>query len=204
MRKTYRSATRLTFPLELKGGKRHVKFEEKNYGYSTSDAEEQEVIESSPHFKRGEIKLFNTVAEEGDKTTKKPVANPPAPKKEEVVDPTKVEEDLDDKNVDLNTLDRAQLLDFINMNDIAVVVTDEMYEEDICNAIAAELEGNADADVKGDDGVTDYPKVTDINGAVEVLKGEPYKVAHQSLRTPTAILNKAAEHKVTFSNWKVD
>ena len=45
-----------------------------------------------------------------------------------------------------------------------------------------------------------YPEVTDINSAVEVLRGEPYNIAHQSLRTPEAIFKKAEEVGASFPN----
>lgn len=48
---------------------------------------------------------------------------------------------------------------------------------------------------------TPYPDVTDINGAVSVLKGEPYKVHHMKLQNPTAILEQAKLNNVSFPNW---
>jgi hypothetical protein len=46
----------------------------------------------------------------------------------------------------------------------------------------------------------EYPDVTDINGAVEILNGEPYKVNKNSLKTPANILAKAEEYNVKFPN----
>lgn len=46
-----------------------------------------------------------------------------------------------------------------------------------------------------------YPAVTDINGAVAVLKGEPYKVHHMKLLNPASVLEQAKLNNVSFPNW---
>jgi len=48
--------------------------------------------------------------------------------------------------------------------------------------------------------VKEYPEVTDLNGAIEVLTGTPYKVAKSSLKSPAEIEKKAAEKGVSFPN----
>ena len=55
--------------------------------------------------------------------------------------------------------------------------------------------------VIANDDITPYPDVTDINGAVAVLKGEPYKVHHMKLKNPAAILEQAKLNNVSFPNW---
>lgn len=45
-----------------------------------------------------------------------------------------------------------------------------------------------------------YVDVKNINQAVAVLRNEPYKVNHQALRTPDAIIAKAQEKGVSFPN----
>jgi hypothetical protein len=46
----------------------------------------------------------------------------------------------------------------------------------------------------------EFPEVTEIQQAVEVLKGEPYLVAHQSLRSPENIKKQAEVNRVKFPN----
>ena len=46
-----------------------------------------------------------------------------------------------------------------------------------------------------------FENVTDINGAVEILKGEPYKVHHMKLLAPTAVSDQAKLNNVSFPNW---
>jgi hypothetical protein len=48
----------------------------------------------------------------------------------------------------------------------------------------------------------EFPEVTNIQGAVEVLKGEPYRIAAQSLRTPENVLKQAETNNVKFPNLK--
>lgn len=55
--------------------------------------------------------------------------------------------------------------------------------------------------VGNEDPITDYPDVTNINEAVEILRGQPYNVHHMKVRTPAAIQEQAILNKVTFSNW---
>ena len=47
---------------------------------------------------------------------------------------------------------------------------------------------------------TEYAEVTDWQGAKEILRGEPYKIAYQVLGSPDAIVRKAEELKVRFPN----
>lgn len=77
-----------------------------------------------------------------------------------------------------------------------------------------ETQGSDDAPVGGGDtpgaegeqgGATEmtvYPEVTDINGAVKVLRGEPYNIAYQSLRTPEKVMAHAAINNVSFPSLK--
>jgi hypothetical protein len=48
----------------------------------------------------------------------------------------------------------------------------------------------------------EFPEVTGIQGAVEILKGEPYGVAVRSLRTPEDVLKQAEANGVKFPNLK--
>lgn len=47
---------------------------------------------------------------------------------------------------------------------------------------------------------TEFPDVTDWQGAKEVLRGEPYGIAYQVLNSPDAIMRKAEVLKVRFPN----
>ncbi|MDR1089946.1 MAG: hypothetical protein LBL79_02630 [Prevotella sp.] len=49
-----------------------------------------------------------------------------------------------------------------------------------------------------------YDNVTDINGAVATLKGEPYKVHHMKLKDPASVIEQAELNDVSFPNWKVE
>lgn len=78
------------------------------------------------------------------------------------------------------------------------------------NGEAPEEQGDGDG-TSGDDApaeqgdapeTTAYPNVIDINGAAAVLKGEPYNIAHQSLRTPEKVRAHAEVLGVSFPNWK--
>ena len=46
----------------------------------------------------------------------------------------------------------------------------------------------------------EFENVTDINGAVEVLNGEPYKVAKNKLKTPDSIKSAMETYNVSFPN----
>jgi hypothetical protein len=48
----------------------------------------------------------------------------------------------------------------------------------------------------------EFPEVTGIQQAVEILKGEPYLVAHQSLRSPENVMKQAEANGVKFPNLK--
>jgi hypothetical protein len=48
----------------------------------------------------------------------------------------------------------------------------------------------------------EFPEVSNIQEAVEILKGEPYKVANQSLRTPENVMKQAEANRVKFPNLK--
>ncbi len=58
------------------------------------------------------------------------------------------------------------------------------------------------AESKGEDknSPTDYNDVSDINGAVAILSGEPYNVSKAKLRTPDAVRKAAKENDVSFPN----
>jgi hypothetical protein len=49
----------------------------------------------------------------------------------------------------------------------------------------------------------EFPEVTEIQQAVEILKGEPYLVAHQSLRSPENIKKQAEANGVKFPNLEI-
>jgi len=46
----------------------------------------------------------------------------------------------------------------------------------------------------------EFPDVTDLNEAVAVLRGEPYKVHHSKLKSKDAVLTVAKELGVSFPN----
>jgi len=46
----------------------------------------------------------------------------------------------------------------------------------------------------------EFENVTDINGAVEVLNGDPYKIAKNKLKTPDNIKSAMEIYKVSFPN----
>jgi hypothetical protein len=48
----------------------------------------------------------------------------------------------------------------------------------------------------------EFPEVTDLNGAVEVLTGKPYGVPKKLLKTPEDIRAQAESHNVVFPNLK--
>ena len=50
---------------------------------------------------------------------------------------------------------------------------------------------------------TPFPEVTDINGAVAILKGEPYKINHMKLKDPASVMVQAKLNKVSFPNWNI-
>ncbi len=49
----------------------------------------------------------------------------------------------------------------------------------------------------------EYPEVTDIQSAIDILRAEPYKVHHTKLTTPEKVLAVASELGVSFPNLKV-
>jgi hypothetical protein len=49
---------------------------------------------------------------------------------------------------------------------------------------------------------TAYNGVRDINGAVEILKGDPYLVPAVALRTPEMVRKQAKLKGVSFPNWE--
>lgn len=59
----------------------------------------------------------------------------------------------------------------------------------------------ANTDVKSTDEPKSYPDITDFQEAADILKKE-YGVAHQSVRSPEAILKKAQELNVSFPDLK--
>jgi hypothetical protein len=50
----------------------------------------------------------------------------------------------------------------------------------------------------------EFPEVTNIQEAVEVLKGAPYCVAHQSLRTPEHVMKQAEANGLKFPNLAIN
>lgn len=49
----------------------------------------------------------------------------------------------------------------------------------------------------------EYLGVTNIQGAVEILKATPYHVAARNLRNKEAILSQAREKNICFPEWKI-
>lgn len=49
-----------------------------------------------------------------------------------------------------------------------------------------------------------FDDVTSLVEAKDVLKGEPYNVAHQQLRTPEAVMAKSAALNISFPNLKLE
>lgn len=58
-----------------------------------------------------------------------------------------------------------------------------------------------------DNGPTDpaeptlFPDITDINGAIAVLKGDPYKIHHMKLKSLEEVKDQARLNNVEFPNW---
>ena len=50
----------------------------------------------------------------------------------------------------------------------------------------------------------EFPEVTDLNEAVAVLKGEPYRVHHAKLKSKNAVLAIAQEFGVLFPNLSLE
>ena len=50
----------------------------------------------------------------------------------------------------------------------------------------------------------EFPEVTDMNDAVKILKGAPYKINQAKLKSKEAVLTVANELGVLFPNLKVD
>ncbi len=108
---------------------------------------------------------------------------------------------------------RQRFISFKGANGVGVFYTDDKDIQkgiESCKLftegkITCDQETNEDEDA-GDDTplfeAKEFPEVTDINGAVAVLKSEPYKVHHMKLKTPEAIREQAAICGVTFPNWK--
>lgn len=46
-----------------------------------------------------------------------------------------------------------------------------------------------------------FEDVVDINGAIDILKGEPYKAKASSLKTPGKVREQAEAFNVFFPNW---
>lgn len=49
-----------------------------------------------------------------------------------------------------------------------------------------------------------FENVVDINGAIEVLKGEPYKLKANQLNTPEKVKAKIIGCNIDFPNWTVE
>ncbi|MFT3994401.1 MAG: hypothetical protein QM660_08840 [Dysgonomonas sp.] len=174
MIKVYRATTRLAFPVVVDGKKQYVKFSDDHNSLSISDEKVQEYIENSPHFKRKEITLFKKIGEEKKVQTK-------------AVDPAS------------EGTGSGQVTGTTQSN----LTPAPGYPE---TSAGGETSGvNANEGIGTGEGInndiTPYPDVTDINGAVALLKGEPYKVHHMKLQNPTAILEQAKLNNVSFPNW---
>lgn len=205
MRKTYRTATKLSFPIVLKGKQPYyAKFEELNYGYSTSDKGEQECIENSPHFKRGEIQLFKTEKEEEPEPIAEDKGEVIKTGKQATLIQTNVDE-VDSEGLEVTDINGADSEDLEEVTEgIGDAVTEDnataSNETETIEEVIDDATASSTTDVSISE-VNVHAEVTDINGAVEVLRGEPYNVAHQSLRTPDAVRKQAGLKNVTFPNW---
>jgi len=51
---------------------------------------------------------------------------------------------------------------------------------------------------------SEFPEVTDLNGVVAILKGEPYKVHHSKMKSKEDVLKIAQEFGVSFPNLVLD
>lgn len=51
---------------------------------------------------------------------------------------------------------------------------------------------------------TVFDEVTSLADAKDVLKGEPYNVVHQQLRTPESVMAKATALNISFPNLKLE
>lgn len=79
-------------------------------------------------------------------------------------------------------------------------------EAEAAKSKSGENAGIAGGEATGEDvdgEATPYPEVTDINGAVAILKGEPYKVHHMKLKDPASIMEQAKLNNVSFPNWDI-
>ncbi|MDR0823893.1 MAG: hypothetical protein LBN74_02290 [Prevotella sp.] len=61
-------------------------------------------------------------------------------------------------------------------------------------------ENKNDKKTKIDFDPAEFESVTDINGVIEVLNGEPYKVAKNKLKTPDSIKSAMETYNVSFPN----
>jgi len=50
-------------------------------------------------------------------------------------------------------------------------------------------------------GLTDYPEITNINEAIELLMKEPFNISKKKLSSPEVIHQIASENCIMFSNW---
>lgn len=186
--KRYKSltGTRYTFPVSVGGKVVWVSFGGPQNSFIASDEALQKVIESSKWFKDGKIGIGGAV-----KSTEAPKT--PAPKKPTVTKPLAPGDEGNTTPED--TLGPNPPIDVDGNGD-------------------PETQGDSDTPVGGSDipetadtqdspsEMTAYPEVTDINGAVKVLRGEPYNIAYQSMRTPEKVMAHAAINNVSFPNWQ--
>jgi len=104
--------------------------------------------------------------------------------------------------------DSIEQTDYFKRGRIGLLSTLECEEEDKTDAGENTDKGTKNTKVQGKQNAQFEPKaydnVTDINGAVDILKGEPYKINVKSLRTPENIMKQAQACNVTFPNWKLD
>jgi len=151
----------------------------------------QEAIEKTKYFKNGQIKIEREMElSEADKI--------------------KLESTKQVEAEKLKAIEEAKILSKIEEDkkneELEASVTSSATDKGANDPEKTDVDGTGDNDEgKSADTVnneaTPYNDVTDINGAVAILKGEPYKVHHMKLQNPTAILEQAKLNNISFPNW---
>jgi len=82
----------------------------------------------------------------------------------------------------------------------AIEATDKFKNKEIGISEKQVADEGKDEGTGSDFEPAEFENVTDINGAVEVLNGEPYKVAKNKLKTPDSIKSAMETYNVSFPN----
>lgn len=75
------------------------------------------------------------------------------------------------------------------------------FKNGLIYSVSEKKTENKQSDKIEDTEVQVYDNVTDINGAVAILKGDPYKVHHMKLKSPGEVMEQANLYNVSFPNW---